>query len=204
MEHSYWEERLQGYVDNELGPADLVAMENHVEDCPECRANFEYFQCLKKRLKAHAETVCIPKAVEERIREQFVHKKRPIKRSRFIGLGLAMAAALMMGILFPMLWKTPYRFVDEVVLGKIVCHDCEVAHRAGIEKGSLCSEGHRMGLVTTDGQLWRFAQDEESHHYISDMTLFGKQVRVYGQTLEPAHLIRIKSLEQINNQKAAL
>ncbi len=204
MEHSYWEEKLQGYVDNELGPADLIAMESHVEDCPECSANFKYFQSLKKRLRAHADTICIPQAVEDRIQEQFSRKNHPQRRNQFVTWGLAMAAALMVGFLLPKLWNTPYRFVDEVVPGEIVCHDCEVADRAGLKRGTLCGDGHRMGLVTEKGALYRIAQDKDSLAYSLDKTLVGKQVRVYGQTLEPARMIRIKSLEQVIVQQAAL
>ncbi len=204
MDHEYWEERLQGYVDNELGPADRIAVQSHVDACPECRTNHNYFQCLKKRLKVHARTIEIPKSVEARLNRLFAGKRNPFLQPRYFGAALALAAVLVLGFLLPDLWQEPYRFVDSVLEGKVICHDCEVADRAGVKKGSLCREGHHMGLKTVEGDLWRFASDQQGYSFVTDMSLIGKQVRIYGQTLSPEHLVRIKNLEKLPAEQAVL
>ena len=204
MEHKYWEERLQGFIDNELGPADRIAVQTHVDECPICKVNLKYFQCLKERLRAHGKTVRIPQAVDDRLHRLFVKKRNPWRQPRYIGIALAAAAVLLIGFLLPQMFGTPYAFIDNVMTGKVICHDCEVAARAGLEKGSICSDGHEMGLVTTDGKIWRFAGDDTSLKYANDSLLYGKAVRIYGQALFPERLIRIKNLELITESRASL
>lgn len=201
MDHNYWEERLQGYIDNELGPADTVAMESHIAECEDCASNLEYFQCMKSRLQAHASTIELPQSVEVRLRKQFEAKrKRTYIQPKFIGMGMAMAAALLVGFLLPGLWQEPYRFVVGDMFGTLVCHDCTVATRAGLKMGELCeAEEHRMGIKTESGDLFRFASnpDPEVRDYVGEMELYGKKVRVIGQVLKPERMIRVESLSVI-------
>lgn len=206
MEHEYWEERLQAYIDNELSPADVVVVEGHIKECPNCTANLKYFRGMKKRLAAHADTIRIPKAVEERLQRQFDRKRNLTVSPRFLGWGLALAAALVVGFLLPALWEKPYRFVDEVLIGMVVCHDCTVAEKAGMEKGKLCRDGHRLGLQTADGQLWRFADDIEGESYVTSMEYLGKNVRLEGLALHPERLVRVRgvTLQDSTPQRARL
>ena len=204
MEHKYWEERLQGFIDNELGPADRLAVQAHVDECPDCKVNLKYFRCLKERLHVHAGTVSIPRAVEDRLNRLFLKRRNPFRHPRTIATTLAVAAALLIGFLLPTLFQKPYAFVDSVMTGKIVCYDCEVAARVpDLERGDLCSDGHEMGLQADDGHLWRFARDQESVAYSGDKALFGKEVRIWAQTLAQERMIRIKNLEMVTGDQAS-
>ncbi len=209
MDHLYWEERLQGFVDNELGPADSLAMQEHINSCQDCQANLNYICSLKKRLRAHADTIHIPLAVEERLVEQFTKRRRRtfLSRRQLLtgsGMAMALAAALVMGMLLPRSFEPSNSFVECILEGQVVCHDCTLADRAGLQAGILCSDGHEMGLQTSSGELWRFADDENGHQHLTNLALYGKQVRIYGQALHDAHLLRIKNLEAQKAIRASL
>lgn len=200
MEHRYWEERLQGYLDNELAPADAVAMQAHIDQCEECEANLAYFGSLKRRLKAHSETVTIPEAVEERIRAQFSRKRNFVRRVRNLGMGFSLAAAVLIGFLLPILFQKPYEFESGMsLIGTLTCYDCEVAAKLGMEMGTLCDNDHSMGILCDNGELWRFSGDSPG-----DMSLMKQQVRIYGDALHAEHIFRVKTLEAIETRQAAL
>jgi hypothetical protein len=201
MDHLYWEERLQGYIDNELGPADRRAVADHIDLCPNCRSNLEYMKCLKKRLQVHAGTLRIPQTVEARIQHLFKKKRQQRRMAWMMVSGLSLVAVFLIGAFLPASLAQPYEFTCGIYEGKVICYDCEVGKKAGLKVGVLCIDRHHLGLQTGDKHLWRFADDKEGQPHIKDKNLYGKKVRVYGQSLKPARLIRIKKLEPMPDKQ---
>ena len=205
MDHEYWEEKLQGFLDNELEPADRTVVQGHIEGCEACKGNLAYFSNMKRRLHAHGQTIEAPPSVLSRLEHQFAKKRNPLRR-HFVPAAMALAAALVLFFLVTLRHEPTYQFVEKVMLGKVVCHDCAIAARAGLANGEICKEGHRLGLETASGELWRFAADDEGRKYITNLALVGKKVRIFGQVLDESPLIRIKKLETISdvaNDKAS-
>jgi len=202
-DHSYWEERLQGYLDKELSPADHTVVKAHIDACPDCTAHLEYFACLKKRLNCHTNSIDIPVAVQQRISKIF-EKRHPLRRRWYPMIGVAaLAAALLIAfLLWPM--PAPFRFYEGTLRGELVCHDCIVAARTDLKKGSLCEGGHRLGLLTSKGQLWRVAADQVGYALIQDMSNYGKEVEIQGEVLPAAHLIRIEQMDLVVSQRASM
>ncbi|CAM2007400.1 anti-sigma factor family protein [Acanthopleuribacter pedis] len=205
MDRDYWEERLQAYLDNELNPADRMAVEQYIEVHPEAKAQLEYFGALKKRIRAHAEIVEMPKSLEQRIQRTF-ERKRTVRmfRKRAVYGGLALAAALVIGLLTPALWTQGHTFEDTTIVGHIVCHDCSLAEMAGLTKGSMCKDGHRLGLRTDGGDLYRFAVDDVGKNFIRDYTIINSEVEVFGEVQHQYHVLRIKNLKKTVEQHALL
>ena len=204
MEHKYWEERLHGYLDNELAPADHTAVENHINGCEKCAANLSYFKGLKKRVNSYKDSVEIPEAVQERISKLFLRKKNPIRRFLVPAAGLALAAALVLALILPQTLNQTYLFIEDVVKGHLVCHDCSIADKAGLAKFALCQDGHRLGLATADGALWRIACDSVGKDVVSDLKLIGKQVEIRGKILQTERLIRIEEMHEVVQKRASL
>lgn len=203
MEHEYWEERVQGFVDNELSPADHNAVESHVAQCRECAANVAYFRAMKKRLALHASAVDMPDAVRNRLERLFERKRRGYKRWLWpaFGSAAALAAALLVFVLTPQ----PSRlFVPGGLTGKITCYDCEVAVQAGLTMGELCKDGHKMGMVTADGTLWRFAADDKGLRFIHHLEFLGKAAEVMGELQTESHMLRIHELHVLDQRQAGL
>ena len=203
MEHEYWEEQLHGFLDNELDPADRVTVQEHIDGCPDCRHHLAYFSSMKQRLRVHSESVTMPKTVATRINRLFQRKRNISKKIWFSGIGLGLAAALVIGIIFPQIALQNYRFIDCMLNGEFVCYGCEVAERAGLNKGDLCSGTHALGLLTQKGKLWRFATDEKGFVLVQDLSLVGQNVEIDAQALYPEHLLRIKHWRKVIDHRAS-
>lgn len=205
MDREYWEERLQAYLDNELNPADRMAVEQYIEVHPETKKQLEYFGALKKRIRAHAEIVEMPKSLEQRIQRTFERKRKVrLFRKRAVFGGLALAAALVIGLMVPRLSLTNDKFQDSTMVGQVVCHDCSLAEMAGLTKGSICKDGHRLGLRTEGGELYRFAVDDVGKNFIRDYTIINSEVEVFGEVQEQYRVLRIKNLKKTVEQHASL
>ena len=208
MEHEYWQERLQGYLDNELAPADHTAVKNHIDDCPECTADLTYFQSMKKRLLQHRDTVVMPDSVETRLQELFEKKRRTHNWRRFLrpAYGLALAAVITLAIVVPLVMNRPaYAFAEATLTGKITCTDCTIADRAGLEKGLLCKNGHQVGLIGNDGEIYRIAMDDEGFNLNEKLgSLFDSEVEIHGELLAAENLLRVSDLTEQIAQQASL
>lgn len=204
MDHKYWEEQLHAYLDHELDPADHRAVENHMTECADCRSNYEYFSSMQDRLRAHATTIGIPQAVEERLHNLFKPKKVSRFPKRWVYGALGLAAILLLGFLVSPMMNSGYSFEDGIFIGKVVCHDCTLAHRAGLDRGVLCKDGHKQGIVTDRGHLYRFAADEIGMSYMKDPTVYGNHVRVQGELIKSQGLLRIQKLELVAPKRASL
>lgn len=207
MEHEYWKERLQGYLDNELSPADHEAVARHIEECAGCRNDLEYFRAMKKRIKAFGEHTTMPESVEQRIRERLEKKRRGVVVRLFRpAYGLAIAAALVMAIALPrMLESEAYAFTKCRLEGKVTCPDCSIAERAGLQKGELCRDGHTMGLLCPDGEVYRIAMDENGLSLFEKAGgYYGKEVVIAGTLLEHERMIRVEDMTELVVERARL
>jgi len=207
MEHEYWEERLQGYLDKELSPADHEAVARHIEECAGCKAVLDYTRAMKKRIKAFGEHTTMPESVESRIRERLEKKRRGVVARLFRpAYGLALAAVILLAIGLPrLLENVPYTFAEGQLHGTITCPDCSIAERAGLQKGVLCRDGHAMGLECDNGAIYRIAMDEVGVS-LSDKVggYYGKEVVIAGTVLEPERLIRVEELTELVVERATL
>ena len=205
MEHNYWEERLQAYLDKELDPADHIAVKNHIDACSECCAQLGYFECMKKRLVQHGATIEIPDSVARRITTSFEKKRRRTWR-RFMqpSFGLALAAVLVAGVLLSdQLRERSYTFSAATLEGIINCVDCDIAALSGCTEGDFCKDGHHIGLRTADGKVYRIAMDETGFELKQRMgSLVGKRVEISGDLLPQERLIRVAQLNETVVQKA--
>ncbi len=206
MEHSYWEVKVQGYIDNELAPADFTAVQDHVNSCEECTTQVRYIQAMKGCLKKHADSVEMPKAVCERIDNLFAkkRKRRTARKFWYAGGGLALAAAIVLALLIPT-GSVDYRFQAKELTGTVDCHDCMLAKLADLQDMTLCKDGHRLGLLDESGNLWRIAADDEGRAIIKDFALVGHKVRLIGQACDNGHMIRVEEMvDQATAQRASL
>ncbi|MCP4725869.1 MAG: hypothetical protein GY863_12570, partial [bacterium] len=58
-------------------------------------------------------------------------------------------------------------------------HDCKL-------------HGHELGILTSDGTIWKFTDTELSDLVCGDMKLEGKTIKLDGNVFYSAHLIDIK------------
>jgi hypothetical protein len=204
MTHDYWEEQLHAYVDRELGPADQLAMEQHLHACENCQIEVEYFSSLTKRLNAHANAVEIPPSVEQRVARLVEKRQASGSRRAWTMSALGLAAVLVLGLLTPHLLRDDLQFEEAVVVGKVLCHDCHIAEAAGLEMGALCFDGHQIGVITDSGKIYRFAHDERGVSYNKQLgDLYGTEVKVFAEVARPFAMLRVKDMESTSPQQRA-
>jgi len=196
MEKHYWEERIQAYLDNELEPADRLAVEAYLKENQKAKAELDYFKALKKRLRAFRDSVRIPRQVEQRILSRFGKQKRWIRPS-WVFLASALAAAVLLAIFLPQPDPEHYSFVKSHLRGKLVCYGCEVAKRADLGMGELCANGHLLGLADQDGNLWHFARDVKGVELQRDFSLAKTDVEIDGWALPGQHMFRVEDIKSV-------
>jgi hypothetical protein len=203
----FWQEQLNYYVDHQLGPADHAALEEHMSECETCRKQAVYLEAMKKRLKAHREMVQLPPSVKQRILEQFEVRD---KNTRWMPL-LSIAATLLIFCLlvFSSLGQALTQGVMQALPGRevvttnlrgtVICPDCQVAKQVGCEHGAFCKNGCVPGILDVDGRIWRIARDENGLEFGKRFKdIYGQQVVVSGDLIFSAQMLRVKSVQTLN------
>jgi len=206
MEHEYWEVMLQGYLDNELSPADHAAVQNHIEECPDCGAHLAYTKAMKRRLHAFRDSVSMPESVERRIRERVQRKRRGVVVRFFKpAYGIALAAVILLAIALPRWLPDASGFADCNLSGKIACPDCHIAAQTGLVMGELCRDGHTLGIVCDNGRAYRIAMDARGLELKAQLeAAYGKQITLEGKVLESERLVRVRDLMDLIVTRATM
>lgn len=67
MDHQKFMELLPAYLDQELGVADLLALEQHLDSCAACQSEFSAQRSVRGSLKSHAPYFSAPDHLAQRI-----------------------------------------------------------------------------------------------------------------------------------------
>lgn len=67
MDHQKFMELLPAYLDQELGVADLLALEQHLDSCAACKSEFSAQRSMRESLKSHAPYFSAPGHLAQRI-----------------------------------------------------------------------------------------------------------------------------------------
>lgn len=81
---------------------------------------------------------------------------------------------------------------DIVLEGTVLCRDCELEHRYGIQ-ASCRLIGHHGAIATPDGRIWNIVEQRSSSELIHDTSLLGKKVLVRGHVLRGARALVVES-----------
>ena len=204
MDKQYWIHMFNAYADNELSPADRLAVDTYLDQNPDCRKELEDLLALKKRLGAHRQAVVCPEQVLSRIQTRFGNRKKSKLRIGWLGFYGAVAAAIFLAFWLPGVMEPDYQLLSAEKQGTLFCYGCEVAARVGLEKGKLCQGGHKLGLLEENGRLWEFASDEKGVKYQKDLSLYRQFVKVEGQFIKKEGLVIIQEITPTEGKLANL
>jgi hypothetical protein len=81
---------------------------------------------------------------------------------------------------------------SEVMLrGVLLCRDCELEHRYGIEPP--CKKiGHHGSIATADGRIWNLVEQQAASELVHNERLLGRQIVVRGRVFRGARALGIE------------
>ncbi len=81
-----------------------------------------------------------------------------------------------------------------VLTGTVLCRDCELEHRYGIE--APCKTiGHHGAIATDDGRIWNLVEQKVAADLIHDESLLGRRVVVHGRIFRGARALVIDTYQ---------
>ena len=203
MTCSQFRESLDCYLDRELSPEAMEAAERHRAECPACDRLGARASALRSALKRTVLANEPSPDLETRIRTA-INGRQPMFR-----WGLAAAAAV---LVLTLIGADAYRMrvehgtantmdrialnlddSSEVVLhGTLLCRDCELERRYGIE--APCRRiGHHGAIATADGHIWNLVDQKTAAELIHNDSLLGRQIVVRGHLFRGARTLVIES-----------
>jgi putative zinc finger protein len=203
MTCSQFRDSLDGYLDRELSPDAMEAADRHRAECPACERLSAQAVALRSAVKRAVMASEASPDLERRIRAA-VEGHRPMWR-----WGIAVAAAV---LVLSVIGADAYRsrvehgtanVMDRVALnldesskvvlhGTLLCRDCELEHRYGIE--APCRRiGHHGAIATPDGHIWNLVDQKIASELIHNESLLGRQIEVQGRLFRGARTLVIES-----------
>jgi hypothetical protein len=81
-----------------------------------------------------------------------------------------------------------------VIEGTVLCRDCELEHRYGVE--APCRRiGHHGALATADGRIWNLVEEQAGADLVHNQGLLGRRVVVHGRMYRGARTLVVERFE---------
>ncbi|MGE3958172.1 MAG: anti-sigma factor [Vicinamibacterales bacterium] len=190
---------LDAYVDRELASDALAAATAHRSGCPHCDRLAVQALDLKASVRRTVRAVDLPAGLEARVRASIAPRWQPWK--------LVAAAVLVFGLAAGTI---PHNRVERnaanamdsmalrlddssavVLTGTVLCRDCELEHRYGVE-APCRSIGHHGAIATDDGRIWNLVEQKAAHDLIHDESLLGRRIVVHGRIFRGARALVVE------------
>jgi hypothetical protein len=183
----------------------MAVADHHRADCPACDRLATTARDLKTAVKRTVDAMPLPDGLEGRIRLATARRWtrprvwRPAAVAALVLMVLAGVgmrghvetdAANAMDQLALRLDGS-----SEVVLhGVLLCRDCELEHRYGIE--APCRKiGHHGAIATADGRIWNLVEQKAATELIHNESLLGRQLVVHGRMFRGARALVIDTYQ---------
>jgi hypothetical protein len=204
MTCTQFRDALDCYLDRELAPEAMAAADRHRADCPTCGRLAATARELKTSVKRTVEAVPVPDRLEARVRLATAPRwTRP--RAWLPAAAAVILMVLAGGVVRGRVETGAANAMDrlalrldgssEVVLhGVLLCRDCELEHRYGIE--APCKTiGHHGAIATADGRIWNLVEQKAAADLIHNERLLGRQIVVRGRLFRGARALVIESYQ---------
>ncbi|MGE3842934.1 MAG: anti-sigma factor [Vicinamibacterales bacterium] len=194
---------LDAYIDHELAPDAMASATAHRSLCSSCDRLVLRALDTKAAVRRTATAHAIPSDLEARLRLAIAPRWRPWH--------LTAAAAVLIVALWAGLAahgrieSGAANAMDQMALrldgsspvvltGTLLCRDCELEHRYGIQ--APCKTiGHHGALATDDGRIWNLVEQKVAADLIHDASLLGRRVVVHGRIFRGARALVIDTYE---------
>ena len=196
---------LDCYLDRELAPDALAAADHHCADCAACGRLLTTARGLKALVRRTVEATDTPAGLEARVRAATAPRWSRPRVWMPAAAAAVLIALLGTGALGGRVETGAANAMDrlalrldgssEVVLhGVLLCRDCELEHRYGIE--APCKKiGHHGAIATADGRIWNLVEQKAAADLIHNESLLGRQIVVRGRVFRGARALVIDSYQ---------
>ena len=201
MNCKQFRESLDCYLDGELSAAASAAAAAHGKECPQCDRTLRRQKALKDAVKRTVGAVAVPPGLNARVRTAIT--PRWLRHSAFAVAALVVLAVAMTAGGAPLIAVSAADAMDRLALhlddsgpvileGTVLCRDCELAHRHGVQ--ASCSKiGHHGAIATADGRIWNIVEQPSSAALIHDEHLLGRNVVVRGRVFRGSRALVVES-----------
>jgi hypothetical protein len=204
MTCTQFRDALDCYLDRELAAEAMAAADHHRAECPPCDRLAAAARELQTSVKRTVEAVPLPEGIEARVRLATA----PRWRQPAFWLPAAAAVILMVlvgGMVRERVETGAANAMDQLALrldgssevilhGMLLCRDCELQHRYGIE--APCKQiGHHGAIATADGRIWNLVEQKAAAQLIHDESLLGRQIVVRGRVFRGARALVVESYQ---------
>ena len=205
MTCTQFRDALDCYLDRELAPEAMAAADQHRADCPACDRLAGSARELKASVQRTVAAVQVPEGLEARVRRAIAPRwTRPrawLPAAAAAVILTLLAGGVMRGRVETGAANAMDRLAlrldgsSEVVLhGVLLCRDCELEHRYGIE--APCKRiGHHGAIATADGRIWNLVEQQAATELIHNESLLGRQVVVRGRVFRGARALVVESYQ---------
>lgn len=205
MTCTQFRDALDCFLDRELAVDAMEVAERHRADCASCDRLATTARELKASVKRTVDAVELPAGLDARVRLATAPRwTRPR-----VWLPAAAAAILLTllggGVLRGRVESGAANAMDQLALrldgssevvlhGVLLCRDCELEHRYGIE-APCRTIGHHGAIATADGRIWNLVEQKAAAELIHNESLLGRQIVVRGRVFRGARALVIDSYQ---------
>lgn len=205
MTCTQFRDALDCYLDRELAPEAMAAADQHRADCAACDRLAGSARELKASVQRTVAAVQVPEGFEARVRlataRRWTRPRAWLPAAAAAVIVMLLAGGAMRGAVETGAANAMDRMAlrldgsSEVVLhGVLLCRDCELEHRYGIE--APCKKiGHHGAIATADGRIWNLVEQQPAAELIHDDSLLGRQIVVRGRVFRGARALVIESYQ---------
>ncbi len=205
MTCTQFRDALDCYLDHELSPDALAAADQHRADCPACDRLAGSARELKAAVQRTVTAVQVPEGLEARVRlatgRRWTRPRAWLPAAAAAVMLLVLAGGMVRASVETGAANAMDRLAlrldgsSEVVLhGVLLCRDCELEHRYGVE--APCNKiGHHGAIATPDGRIWNLVEQQAASELIHDERLLGRQIVVHGRVFRGARALVVESYQ---------
>jgi len=195
---------LSAYGDGELAPTERQLVEEHLNQCEECRQIVKAERSIKVLLREHCPRTAAPFELRARIRREMGRVESSLRLRWGLLAKPVLAFASAVAVLL-VVWAG-YRVLKKPlpstagglahvrwVHGRIECVNCYLAHKYHVK--SYCKEyGHELVFLADDGEIYYLIPNEISLGIRDKAKYFHDDVEISGWFFYPANAVELESI----------
>ena len=191
-------ELMSPFLDGELAASEWLAVQEHLSDCEGCRRRTGFESDFDCTLRQHLAAPPAPASVAQSVRRRLQHEF-PVRASPWVRVvlhpaaGYALSAALRLDTPEP----APLAHSSVALQGRVVCVECEHAHRSAQEQRRCRLLTHHSGIRTLDGKVWTLANLGAGAKLAAQPDLRGAQVRFQGRLFPSIQTVDVTQFEVV-------